>query len=201
MAVWKFMGLSSKLLVVLLCAAALAACGGFRMVPDQTLWPQNRGTHIGTAAWIDAARHGQRTANGERYDARMLVAAHPDLPMPSYARVDNLETGRSLVVRINDRMSPRGGRIIAVSRRSAQLLGFARAGLARVDVVPLGAAPRVGDQWFERRFLAAQPWSNCRTVGAMEAVDCRPVDAEVAAPPRYRLAVLPPFPQPDWPDR
>jgi rare lipoprotein A len=78
--------------------------------------------------------HGRRTANGERYNMNGLTAAHPTLPIPSVVRVTNLENGRSLVVRINDRGPFVGGRIIDVSRRAAQLLGFEHKGVARVHV-------------------------------------------------------------------
>jgi rare lipoprotein A len=78
--------------------------------------------------------HGRTTANGEVYDMNALTAAHQTLPMPSLVRVTNLENGRSVVVRVNDRGPFVRGRIIDVSRRSAQLLGFETQGTARVRV-------------------------------------------------------------------
>jgi rare lipoprotein A len=78
--------------------------------------------------------HGRNTANGELYDMNSLTAAHQTLPMPSLVRVTNLENGRSLVLRVNDRGPFVRGRIIDVSRRSAQLLGFEGQGTARVRV-------------------------------------------------------------------
>jgi rare lipoprotein A len=78
--------------------------------------------------------HGRNTANGEVYDMNALTAAHQTLPMPSLVRVTNLENGRSVVLRVNDRGPFVRGRIIDVSRRSAQLLGFESQGIARVRV-------------------------------------------------------------------
>ncbi|MFN7191250.1 MAG: septal ring lytic transglycosylase RlpA family protein [Rhodospirillales bacterium] len=78
--------------------------------------------------------HGRLTANGELYDMNALTAAHTTLPMPSLVRVTNLENGRSIVLRVNDRGPVARGRIIDVSRRAAQLLGFEGQGTARVRV-------------------------------------------------------------------
>lgn len=78
--------------------------------------------------------HGKLTANGELYDMNSLTAAHTTLPMPSLVRVTNLNNGRSLVLRVNDRGPFARGRIIDVSRRAAQLLGFEGQGTARVRV-------------------------------------------------------------------
>ncbi|MEK9722667.1 MAG: septal ring lytic transglycosylase RlpA family protein, partial [Rhodospirillaceae bacterium] len=78
--------------------------------------------------------HGRRTANGEVYDMNALTAAHRTLPMPSYVRVTNLENGRSLVLKVNDRGPFAKGRIIDISRRGSQLLGFQNKGTAKVRV-------------------------------------------------------------------
>jgi rare lipoprotein A len=88
----------------------------------------------GIASWYGEAFHAKLTANGEIYDMNDLTAAHRTLPMPSLVRVTNLENGRSMVVRINDRGPFAAGRIIDLSRRSAQLLGMDRAGTAKVRV-------------------------------------------------------------------
>ena len=93
---------------------------------------------VGIASWYGHAFHGRPTANGERYDMNEVTAAHPTLPLPSRVRVTNLENGRELVVRVNDRGPFIDGRIIDVSRRAAQLLGFYREGLAEVRVEYLG---------------------------------------------------------------
>ena len=86
--------------------------------------------------------HGRNTANGEVYDMNALTAAHQTLPMPSLVRVTNLENGRSVVLRINDRGPFARGRIIDVSRRSAQLLGFESQGTAKVRVEVLADESR-----------------------------------------------------------
>jgi len=88
----------------------------------------------GIASWYGTKFHGRRTANGELYDMNALTAAHRTLPMPSYVRVTNLENGRSLIVRVNDRGPFARGRIIDMSRRGSQLLGFQKQGTARVRV-------------------------------------------------------------------
>lgn len=87
--------------------------------------------------------HGRLTANGETYDMNALTAAHQTLPMPSLVRVTNLENGRSIVLRVNDRGPFARGRIIDVSRRGAQLLGFEAQGTARVRVEILAEESRM----------------------------------------------------------
>ena len=89
---------------------------------------------VGVASWYGPGFDGQPTANGEIYDMNDLTAAHRTLPLPSIVRVTNLENGRSIKLRANDRGPFVGGRIIDVSRRAAQLLGFHGAGTARVQV-------------------------------------------------------------------
>lgn len=88
----------------------------------------------GIASWYGPTFHGLSTANGERYDQDGLTAAHKTLPMPSFVEVANLDNGRVLTVRVNDRGPFVDGRIIDLSRKSAQLLGVDRPGTARVRV-------------------------------------------------------------------
>lgn len=88
----------------------------------------------GIASWYGEPFHGRKTANGETYDMNALTAAHKTLPMPVQVKVTNLENGRSLVLRVNDRGPFVAGRIIDVSRRAAQLLDFQAQGTARVRV-------------------------------------------------------------------
>lgn len=88
----------------------------------------------GIASWYGPGFNALSTANGERYDQDDVTAAHKTLPMPSWVEVENLDNGRKLTVRINDRGPFVAGRIIDLSRRSAQLLGVDRVGLARVRV-------------------------------------------------------------------
>ncbi len=98
----------------------------------------------GIASWYGADFHGRKTANGEVYDMNAISAAHPTMPMPSYARVTNLENGRSIIVRVNDRGPYAHGRIIDLSTGTAKALGTYGAGLARVRVEYVGRAGLAG---------------------------------------------------------
>lgn len=91
----------------------------------------------GVASWYGPDFHGKATANGETYDMNTLTAAHKTLPLPSVVRVINLNNGRAVKLRVNDRGPFVNGRVIDVSRRAAQLLGFEAAGTApvRVEIV------------------------------------------------------------------
>lgn len=99
-------------------------------------------TETGIASWYGPNFHGRPTANGERFDMNALSAAHRTLPLPSFVRVTNLENGRSIVLRVNDRGPFAHGRIIDVSRRASELLGFKIQGTARVRVDILSAESR-----------------------------------------------------------
>ncbi|MBI1261733.1 MAG: septal ring lytic transglycosylase RlpA family protein [Rhizobiales bacterium] len=98
----------------------------------------------GIASWYGPNFHGKKTANGEVFDENLLTAAHPTLPMPVLVRVTNLENGKSLVVRVNDRGPFVAGREIDLSKHAAELLGYQRKGTARVRVQYLGRAPLPG---------------------------------------------------------
>lgn len=95
---------------------------------------------VGVASWYGDAFHGRLTANGEVFDMTAITAAHPTLPLPSLVRVTNLNDGRSIVVRVNDRGPFVDGRLIDLSRAAAQQLGIMRLGIARVRVQYLGPA-------------------------------------------------------------
>src|SRR3989449_5748463 len=88
----------------------------------------------GTASWYGKKFHGQRTASGEPYDMYAMTAAHPTLPIPSYARVTRVATGRSVIVRINDRGPFHQGRMIDLPYAAALKLGFAHLGSAEVEL-------------------------------------------------------------------
>jgi len=98
----------------------------------------------GMASWYGDDFHGRLTANGEVFDMAALTAAHPTLPIPSYARVTNLRNGKSLIVRVNDRGPYHGNRLIDVSNKAAELLEFKHNGVARVRVEYVGRAPLEG---------------------------------------------------------
>ena len=92
------------------------------------------GTQVGVASWYGGKFHGRTTASGEPYDMHAMTAAHPNLPFGTKVRVTNLENGRSVVLRINDRGPYAKRRIIDVSRHAADHLGFRKAGVAKVRV-------------------------------------------------------------------
>jgi rare lipoprotein A len=94
----------------------------------------------GIASWYGAQFHGRRTSDGEIFDSNALTAAHRTLPMPVNVRVTNLDNGKSLILRVNDRGPFARGRIIDVSRHAAELLGFYGAGTAKVRVTFVGRA-------------------------------------------------------------
>ncbi len=96
----------------------------------------------GIASWYGPGFNGKITANGEVYDQDGLTAAHRTLPMPSIVRVTNLDNGRSIKVRINDRGPFARSRIIDLTRRGAELLGFVRDGTAKVSVEIVGDETR-----------------------------------------------------------
>lgn len=95
----------------------------------------------GVASWYGPQFHRRMTSNGEWFDMNELTAAHATLPLPSYAKVTNLANGRNVVVRINDRGPFVGTRIIDMSRKSAEVLGFKPQGMAKVRVQYIGSAP------------------------------------------------------------
>jgi rare lipoprotein A len=115
-------------------------------VKGQWYYPKdyNHYSAVGAASWYGDAFQGRLTANGEIYDQTNLTAAHPTLPLPSYARVTNLLNGSSVVVRVNDRGPYANGRIIDLSKEAAQLLDYSRTGVAKVRVDYIGRAPLDG---------------------------------------------------------
>jgi rare lipoprotein A len=112
------------------------------VIAGVTYYPEENPTYraSGIASWYGDAFHGRLTSNGEIFDMRSITAAHPTLPLPSYVRVTNLTNGRSLVVRVNDRGPFHANRVIDVSVRAADLLGFKHKGTERVRVEYVGRA-------------------------------------------------------------
>jgi len=159
-------GAARRASVVCACGALVAACATAPETPTAS-FPSRAGVYkigaayyeagawyrpeeqpaydeTGIASWYGPNFHGRRTANGEVFDAGGLTAAHPTLPMPVNVRVTNLENGRSLVLRVNDRGPFARGRIIDVSAHAAQLLGFYDKGTAKVRVTYLARADLPG---------------------------------------------------------
>jgi len=123
-------------------AAAIKGQGGVYKVGKPykifgtTYYPEEDYSYseVGIASWYGSDFHNKKTANGERYDMNTLTAAHRTLPLPSIVKVTNLENGRSLVLRVNDRGPYAKNRIIDISKRGAQLLGYQTQGTAKVRV-------------------------------------------------------------------
>ncbi|MSO98919.1 MAG: septal ring lytic transglycosylase RlpA family protein [Rhodospirillaceae bacterium] len=156
----------------------------------------------GIASWYGPDFHGKRTANGERFDMNALTAAHPTLPMPSVVNVTNLENGRIVKLRINDRGPFKSKRVIDISRQGAQLLGFKDQGTARVRV----EIDRDESMTIKNQFLARAPGEMPKIAAAPRAsVSSSPIAAPAApsdlppvkrAPPPKQARAAP---QPDSP--
>ena len=116
------------------------------MVGGRTYVPQYDPHYkaVGLASWYGDDFHGRYTANGEIFDLNGISAAHPTMPLPSYARVTNLANGYSVIVRVNDRGPYHGGRVMDVSSRVADALDFKGAGTAHVKVEYIGRASLEG---------------------------------------------------------
>lgn len=143
---------------------------------------------VGLASWYGAQFHGGQTANGEQFDMDRVGAAHKTLPLPSYVEVTALDTGRTIVVRINDRGPFVTNRIIDLSRRSAQLLGIQRTGVARVRVrrVFPSEADKLELRW--GRPASERPYASGEELAQLNRRFAeRP--AERPAPPRVAAAV------------
>tara|TARA_R110002096_G_scaffold64388_5_gene157000 strand:+ start:268 stop:1125 length:858 start_codon:yes stop_codon:yes gene_type:complete len=121
---------------------------------------QFAGTEVGVASWYGPGFHGRTTANGERYDMYAFTAAHKTLQLPSVVRVKNLENGKAVIVRVNDRGPYIDGRVIDLSRKAAEALDLRYSGLANVKLTVL---PK------ESRQLAAMA-QNGASVGSMDDI-------------------------------
>jgi rare lipoprotein A len=145
-------------------------------------------TQVGMASWYGEAFHGRRTANGEIYDRHGVSAAHPTMPLPSYARVTNALNGRSIIVRVNDRGPYHGGRVMDLSQKTADALAFRHLGTARIKIEYLGRASLRGSD--DNRLIAT-----LRTDGSPAALpgSSAPVmvaSAEPVAPTRVTAAAI-----------
>ncbi|WP_208990820.1 septal ring lytic transglycosylase RlpA family protein [Pseudovibrio sp. Tun.PSC04-5.I4] len=118
---------------------------------------------VGKASWYGPTFHGRKTANGEIFDRNALTAAHPTMPLPSYAKVTNLQNGKSMVVRVNDRGPFHGNRVIDLSERVAGMLGTKSSGIAKVKVEYVGRAPLHGQD--EKKLMASYSGSGGNWLG------------------------------------
>lgn len=150
----------------------------------------------GIASWYGNAFHMKPTANGERFDMYAVTAAHPTLPLPSIVEVTNLENGRSLQVRVNDRGPFVEDRLIDLSAEGARQLGFDRKGLAKVRVRYVGPAPLLGP-YSGMRYAAAPADPAPRAAAAPPPPKPEaPVLAVVTAPATVTATALPPLTAP-----
>src|SRR5690554_6190461 len=145
---------------------------------------------VGTASWYGTKFHGRDTANGETFDLYGMTAAHKTLPLPSYVKVTNLENGRVVTLRVNDRGPFYSDRIIDLSFAAAKKLGYAEKGVARVSVE--GIDPH--EWWAERGQQvpmagAAYPVANVKPL----SLPSLPQEPEVYTPPleQHAGALLP----------
>jgi rare lipoprotein A len=162
----------TRFALIALAAASLAACvsapapkptlgvnGTMKPYQVNGVWyrpaEQPHYDQVGMASWYGPQSHYRTTADGEAFDMDTPSAAHKTLPLPCMVEVTNLDNGRKIKVRVNDRGPFVNGRILDLSRQGAKDLGFYGQGMARVRVRYVGPAPLIGSQ--EVRYAAASP--------------------------------------------
>ena len=141
----------------------------------------------GTASWYGRDFHGRPTANGEIFDMNMVTAAHPTLPIPSLVEVTNLENGRSMIVRVNDRGPFVANRLIDVSARGAEVLGFKERGSTQVRVRYVG--PATPEPLVTEANLSAARDDGISRVGQSAATSARAPARHLAGTPYLAPAV------------
>jgi rare lipoprotein A len=179
--------------------------GGIWYAPHE----QPRYDETGIASWYGDAFNMKATANGETFDMNQFSAAHTTLPLPSMVEVTNLDNGRKLTVRVNDRGPFVGGRLIDLSHAAAAELGYERAGVAHVRVKYLGPAPLAGPEAGVRyakaapqRYSAAPSYAAPLRAASYSSGNlsiARPADEEIfgePATPSVAIAPLVPKPEP-----
>lgn len=152
---------------------------------------------VGIASWYGAYFHGRPTANGERFDKDEISAAHKTLPLPSIVKVTNLENGRAMEIRVNDRGPFVGERIIDLSEGAARALGFRENGLAKVRVQFVRLDGELRDPLPEARTLvaASDPPEPRRAARPEIVTAALPAPEPAPPPPAVRRAPSPPAPQ------
>jgi rare lipoprotein A len=161
---------------------------GRQYVPYQTLTPYRQ---RGIGSWYGRKFNGQRTSSGEPYDMYAMTAAHATLPIPSYARVTDLDNGRSVIVRINDRGPFHSGRLIDLSYAAAYKLGYAAAGSAPVEIEAItpDEMPLLAARQHQAAKTAAAPPQQARPMApvilaaatASQAEPARPIPVDAVA--------------------
>lgn len=182
--------------------AAVYKVGAPYQIGGTWYYPQEQPDYdeTGVASWYGPGFYGKTTANGEVYDAGDLTAAHRTLPMPVNVRVTNLENGKSMVLRVNDRGPFAKGRIIDVSEHAAQLLGFHQQGVTRVrvtylDVADINGKPADTTPVGVATAAKAAPQGKIESSG-LDAVPGAKVAPSHQAPPKVVAQAAPPPPAP-----
>ena len=150
-----------------------------------TVLPTSKGYHErGIASWYGSKFHGRRTSSGEPYDMHLATAAHKSLPLPTYAEVTNLDNGRMMIVKINDRGPFHEDRIIDLSYAAAIKLGVDQTGTARIDVraIDVDTSKRSAVKLADGTFLQVGAFSKRKTAddlaGKMIAAQLKPVSVQ-----------------------
>jgi len=150
-----------------------------------TVLPSSKGYHErGIASWYGSKFHGRRTSSGELYDLHIATAAHKSLPLPTYVEVTNLDNGRKMIVRINDRGPFHEGRIIDLSYAAAIKLGVDKTGTARIDVraIDVNTSRQSSVKVADGTFLQVGAFSRRKTAdvlaGEMIAAQLKPVSVQ-----------------------
>lgn len=150
-----------------------------------TVLHSSKGYHErGIASWYGSKFHGRRTSSGELYDMHLATAAHKSLPLPTYAEVTNLDNGRKMIVKINDRGPFHDGRIIDLSYAAAIKLGVDKTGTARIDVrtIDVKTSRRSSVKVADGTFLQVGAFSKRKTAdelaGKMVAAQLKPVSVQ-----------------------
>jgi len=150
-----------------------------------TVLPSSKGYHErGIASWYGSKFHGRRTSSGEPYDMHLATAAHKSLPLPTYAEVTNLDNGRKMIVKINDRGPFHDDRIIDLSYAAAIKLGVDQTGTARIDVraIDVDTSQRVAVKVADGTFLQVGAFGNRESAedlaGKMMTAQLKPVSVQ-----------------------
>lgn len=176
--------------------------GNFKANPytvmGKTYYPirdSRRYVATGIASWYGTKFHGQATANGEAYDLYGMTAAHKTLPLPSYVRVTNLDNGKSVILRVNDRGPFYSDRIIDLSFAAAKKLGYAESGTARVKVEGIDPHEWWAAQGRPVPMVLAQPKMASQGAPAVAepvaAAPSQPIEQYTPPPAQHAAAVLP----------
>lgn len=165
-------------------------------VLGKTYYPLNNASAYsvtGTASWYGTKFHGQATANGEQYDLYGMTAAHKTLPLPSYVRVTNLDNGKSVIVRVNDRGPFYSDRVIDLSFAAAKKLGYAETGTAHVKVEGIDPDRWWASQGKQPPMIMALPKMASQPAAAQpQAVAmAQPIETYTPPPAQHAVPVAP----------